>query len=167
MVAVNAAAGFLKQPTISVGSTGGCQQQALCHPTLYKCWENWNYCRTHGGDVDDTQTSAMCGKPGPTHNPNTSRANIMGGSVARMQKTILPSACGRIPPNHHPQQQQFPQERQPIAYYPPGGMTWQQPTPPTQFSGMPLASGTYCQQTTMAMPVYQPSQGMMITSSTN
>jgi hypothetical protein len=27
---------------------------------------------------------------------------------------------------------------------------------------MPPARGTYCQQTTMAMPVYQPGQGMMI-----
>jgi hypothetical protein len=27
---------------------------------------------------------------------------------------------------------------------------------------MPQASGTHCQQTTMAMPVYQPGQGMMM-----
>jgi hypothetical protein len=41
-------------------------------------------------------------------------------------------------------------------------MAWQQPTPPMQFGRMPLASGTYHQQATMAMPVYQPGQGMMI-----
>jgi hypothetical protein len=31
-----------------------------------------------------------------------------------------------------------------------------------QFHGMPLASGSYCQQRTMAMLVYQPGQGMMM-----
>jgi hypothetical protein len=38
------------------------------------------------------------GNQGPTHNPNATRANIMGGLIARMHKTILPSACGRTPP---------------------------------------------------------------------
>jgi hypothetical protein len=47
-----------------------------------------------------------CGIPGPTHNPNASRTNIMGGLVAEMHKTILPSASGRtFPPSCHPQQQ--------------------------------------------------------------
>jgi hypothetical protein len=96
------------------------------------------------------------------HNPNASRANIMGGLVAGMQKTILPLACGRTPSNHHPQQQQLLQQCPHISYYPPGGTAWQQPTPLAQFGGMPPASGSYCQQTTMAMPVYQLGQGMMM-----
>jgi hypothetical protein len=41
-------------------------------------------------------------------------------------------------------------------------MAWQQPTPPAQFGRMPLARGSYHQQMTMAMPVYQPGQGMMM-----
>jgi hypothetical protein len=104
----------------------------------------------------------MCGKPGPMHNPNTSRTNIMGGSVTGMHKTILHSASGSTPPNCHPQQQQHPQQRPHDAYYPAGGTAWQQPTPPAQYGRMPLANGTYRQQITMAMLVYQPGQGIMM-----
>jgi hypothetical protein len=96
------------------------------------------------------------------HNPNASRTNIMGVSVAVMHKTILPSTSGHTPPNHRPLQQQPPQQRPLNAYYPPGGTAWQQPTPPTQYGGMPQANSTYHHQTTMAMLVYQPGQGMMI-----
>jgi hypothetical protein len=137
-------------------------QQALCPPTPCKCWENWNYCHSHGGDIDNNHTSAACDKPGPTYNPNASCANIMGRSVARMHKTILPLACGHTPPNRCPQQQQRPQQRSPTASYPPGGTDWQQPTPSAQYGRMPPASGTYRQQRTMAMPVYQPGQAMMM-----
>jgi hypothetical protein len=41
------------------------------------------------------------------------------------------------------------------------GTTWQHVTPPAQFGGMPMTGGNYRQRTTMAMPVYQPSQHMM------
>jgi hypothetical protein len=150
------------QQTMSFGGKDGSQQQAVHPPTPYKHWENWNYCYSHGGDMDHNHTSAMCGKPGSMHNPNLSRTNIMGGLVAGMHKTILPSACGPAPPNHHPQQQERLQKCPPIAYYPPGGTAWQQPTPPAQYSGLPQDSNTYRQQTTMAMPVYQPVQGMMM-----
>jgi hypothetical protein len=44
------------------------------------------------------------------HNPNATRANIMGGSVAGMHKTILPLASGPTPPNRCTQQQQRPQQ---------------------------------------------------------
>jgi hypothetical protein len=115
-------------------------------PTPYKCWENRNYCHTHGGDVDDTHTSTSCGNRGPTHNVNATRANIMGGSITGMHMTILPSACSRTPPPHrHPQQQQRPQQHPPAAYYP--GQSTMQPT--------------YCALTTMPIPVHQPGQGVM------
>ncbi len=48
--------------------------------------------------MDDAHTSATCGNHSPTHNPNASRANIMGGSTAGMHKTILSSARGHKPP---------------------------------------------------------------------
>jgi hypothetical protein len=132
---------FPQQPTMNYGSTGGGQQQNICPPpNPYKRWENWNYCHSHGGDVDNNHTSAMCGKPGPMHNPNATRTNIMGGSVAGMHKTILPSTSGRTPPNCCPQQQQHPQQHLPNAYYPPGGTAWQQPMPPAQYGRMPQAS---------------------------
>jgi hypothetical protein len=150
------------QPTVNYGGTGGGQQQNIrSPPNPYKRRENRNYCHSHSGDVDNNRTSAMCGKPGPMHNPNATRTNIMGGSVARMHKTILPSTSGCTPTNCCPQQQQHPQQCLPNAYYPPGGTAWQQPTPPAQYGGMPQAS-TYHQQTTMAMPVHQPGQGMMM-----
>jgi hypothetical protein len=43
-----------------------------------------------GGDNDDTHTSTLCGNQGPTHNPNATRANMMGVSIAGVHKTILP-----------------------------------------------------------------------------
>jgi hypothetical protein len=103
----------------------------------------------------------MCAKPGPMHNPNMTCTNIMGRSVAVMHKTILPSTSGCTPPDCCPQQQQCPQQHPPNAYYPPGGTAWQQPTPLAQYGRMPQAS-TYCQQSTMTMPVYQSSQGMVM-----
>jgi hypothetical protein len=96
------------------------------------------------------------------YNPNATRANIMGGSVSGMHKTILPLTSSCTPLNRHPQQQQHPQQCLPNAYYPPGGTAWQKPTPPAHYGGMPQTNGTYRQQTTMAMPVYQPGQGMMM-----
>jgi hypothetical protein len=95
--------GFPQQPTMNYGGTGCCQQQNICPPNPYKCWENWNYCHSLGGDVDNNHTSATCSKPDPMHNPNASRTNIMGGSVAGMHKTILPSASSHTPPNRCPQ----------------------------------------------------------------
>jgi hypothetical protein len=72
----------------------------------------------------------MCDKPGPMHNPNATRTNIMGESVAGIHKTILPLTSSCTLSNHCPQQQQSSQQRPPNAYYPPGGMAWQQLTPP-------------------------------------
>jgi len=70
----------------------------------------------------------------------------MGGSIAGMHKTILPSACGHTPPpQRRPQQQQRPQQHPPVAYYPVQGTM--QPT--------------YRARTTMPIPVHQPGQGMM------
>ncbi len=83
-------------------------------PTPYKWWENWNYCHMHGSDVEGAHTSAMCNRQGPLHNPNATRANMMGGSLARMHKTILPSASGSTPP--HPRQQQQQQQPPPVSY---------------------------------------------------
>jgi hypothetical protein len=70
--------------------------RGVCFPTPYKHWENKKYCHIHGGDVDETHTSAACGKPGPRHNPKASHANIMGGLIAKIHKTILPLACSRL-----------------------------------------------------------------------
>jgi hypothetical protein len=59
-------------------------------PMPYKCFKNWNYCHTHGGNIDNGHTSRTCAKLGPTHNPHATRTNIMNGSPAGLHKTILP-----------------------------------------------------------------------------
>jgi hypothetical protein len=92
----------------------GCQRP-LQPPTLFKTFENWNYCYMHGGDVDNTHTGMSCHHPGTSHNPNATRTNTMGGNTAGLHRTILPSASGCIPPCP------------PRA---PTPMMWQQPTPP-------------------------------------
>jgi hypothetical protein len=56
----NGGGSFPQQPAW-FGSSGAGAQQPMCPPTPYKHWENWNYCSTHGGDIDDTHTSASCG----------------------------------------------------------------------------------------------------------
>jgi hypothetical protein len=93
----NSGGGFPQQPTW-FGSNGAGAQQPSFPPTPHKRWKNWNYCHTHGSNVDDAHTSATCGNHGPTHNPNVSHANITGGSTAGMHKTILLSVVGRKPP---------------------------------------------------------------------
>jgi hypothetical protein len=100
---------FPQQPTINYGGTGGGQQQNIHSPNPYKRRDNWNYCHSHDGDVDNNHISVMCGKSDPMHNPNTGHTNIMGRSVTGMHKTILSSLSGRTPPNCHPQHQQHPQ----------------------------------------------------------
>jgi hypothetical protein len=153
----NGGGGFPQQPTW-FGSNRASAQQPSFPPTPYKHWENWNYCHTHGGNLDNAHMSATCGNCGLTHNPNASRANIMGGSIARMHKTILPLARGRKPPpTHCPQQQQLPQRCPPGAYYPTQGTN----ASPAYFGAIQSAGGTYRQQTTMAMPIIQTGQTMM------
>jgi hypothetical protein len=68
--------GFPQQPTMNYIGTGGGQQQNMHPPNPCKWWENRNYCHPHGGDVDHNHISALCGKPGPMHNPNAIRTNI-------------------------------------------------------------------------------------------
>jgi len=64
-------------------------------PTPIKRFDNWNYCSTHGGDMDNNHTSATCARPGENHQRAATRTNTMGGSLRGMHKIILPSAIGR------------------------------------------------------------------------
>jgi hypothetical protein len=76
-------------------------------PKPYKRFKNWNYCHTHGGDVNNKHTSRMCAKPGPAHNPHATRTNMMNGLATGLHKTILlwppaasPTSCASniLPP---------------------------------------------------------------------
>ena len=86
------------------GSTNGCgygtgnignQNPSGLPPTPIKCFDNWNYCNTHGGNVDNNHTSAKCAHPGENHQHVATRTNTMGGSMRGMLKTMLPSAVDR------------------------------------------------------------------------
>jgi hypothetical protein len=100
------------------GATGQRMDYTL---TPYKCFENWNYCHTHGGDINNGHTSKTCAKPGPAHNPHATRTNMMNGSPAGLHKMILPSASVCTPHILHQQR-------------PPAPATWQQPPPPFNFT---------------------------------
>ncbi len=116
---------------------------AECHLQLFmpfKKFDNWNYCSTHGGDIHNTHTSGMCRHPGPLHNPSATRANTMGGSMAGLDKMILPSASGRAPPLLRQQ-------------HAPATATWQQPPPP-----MNITSAMAAMRLTMPMMPLVPYQ---------
>jgi hypothetical protein len=71
-------------------------------PSQIKRFKNWNYCSTHGGDVDNYHTSATCARPGENHQHMATCTNTMGGSMRGMHKPILPSAAGRQAPAPRP-----------------------------------------------------------------
>jgi hypothetical protein len=52
--------GYPQQPTLQQGQQSG--GRGFVRPTPYKRYENWNYCHTHGGDVEDGHTSATCNR---------------------------------------------------------------------------------------------------------
>jgi hypothetical protein len=94
-------------------------------PTPYKCFKNWNYCHTHGGNIDNGHTNRRCAKLGLAHNQNATRTNVMNGLPAGLHKTTLslPLASGCTP--HIPCQQRAPTPA-----------SWQQPPPPVNFTNM-------------------------------
>ena len=63
------------------------QQQAR---NQFKRFANWNYCSTHGYDVDDFHTSETCQNPGPRHNFHATRDNPIGGSNKNKNKIFFP-----------------------------------------------------------------------------
>ncbi len=95
-------------------------------PTLFKMFDNWNYCHTHGGDINNTHTGMLCHNPGPSHNPNATRTNTMGGLTVGLHRMILPSASGCVPPASCQQPALAP-------------TIWQQPPPPMNFTPMMAA----------------------------
>jgi hypothetical protein len=90
-------------------------------PAPYKHFENWNYCHTNSGDINNGHTSRRCAKLGPAHYPHATRTNMMNSLPAGLLKMILPSVSGHAP--HVPCQQR-----------PPAPVTWQQPPPPVNFT---------------------------------
>ena len=58
-------------------------------------FSNYNYCHFCGGHAGNNHTSATCKTPGPNHNHNVTRQNMMGGSTTGMHKTIMPEQCGQ------------------------------------------------------------------------
>ena len=62
--------------------------------------ENWNYCHTHGVDVNDNHTSATCARE--QRQRAATRTNTMIGNMRGMHKTVLPSTVGCHPPMVRP-----------------------------------------------------------------
>ncbi len=77
------------------GGNGGHQTLSSLPPLLVKWYENWNYCSTHGGNVDNNHTSATCACPSKNHQHAATHTNAIGGNMHYMNKTVLPSATGR------------------------------------------------------------------------
>ena len=85
------------------GNTGGGGGgYSATPPSPVKRFENWNYCHTHGGDIDDNHTSATCARPGEQHQRAATRTNTMNGNMRGMHKSVLPSTVGRRPPVARP-----------------------------------------------------------------
>ena len=63
--------------------------------TPFRCFENYNYCWTHGHHIEDDHTSATCTMPNPGHQHAATKQNTMGGSDKGNHKTIMPSQSGR------------------------------------------------------------------------
>jgi hypothetical protein len=89
--------------TYTSGGAGYGAPPGLAQPPLpIKRFENWNYCHTHGGNVDNNHTSATCACPGKQHQCAATRTNTMNGNMREMHKTVLPSTVGRHPPMVRP-----------------------------------------------------------------
>ena len=65
-------------------------------PSIYKRYNNWNYCFTCGFDVEDWHDSSTCTRPCWNHNVMATRNNTMGGSTKGQHRYVLP---GQNPPN--------------------------------------------------------------------
>jgi hypothetical protein len=86
--------GVINSVGYGTGNVGN-QNPSSQPPMPIKCFDNWNYCSTHGGNVNNNHTSATCARPGENHQRAATWTNTMGGSLGGMHKTILPSAVGR------------------------------------------------------------------------
>lgn len=51
--------------------------------------KNWNYCWTHGHDVEDWHNSQSCPNPRPGHVHSATRENRCGGSMKAIHKTQM------------------------------------------------------------------------------
>ncbi len=135
-------------------------------PHAVQVLQNWNYYHSHSGNITNGHTSRTCAKPGPVHNPHTTRTNMMNGSAVGLHKMILPLASGHA--THVPHQQR-----------PPAPASWQQPLPPIHFTTsmpqmMPFApyyqmhymgrkfGPTHCPIAQPAPPVPAPPEGTMM-----
>jgi hypothetical protein len=82
---------------------GSCLTQGTSNPpSPIKKFNNWNYCRTHGGNVHNIHTSATCAEPSVNHQHAATRSNTMGGNNKGLHKTILLGATGQHAPAAQP-----------------------------------------------------------------
>jgi hypothetical protein len=65
-------------------------------PLASERYKNWNYCFTHGGDVDNNHTSAICAHPSENHQCAATGTNTMGGNFALHEQDYLPKRCWQM-----------------------------------------------------------------------
>jgi hypothetical protein len=84
------------------GNTSGWQQRNPHNPNVGKrppnvrVYEGEWYCWSHGHDRGPHHTSANCRNQLPGHQPGATSRNTMGGNPLNAERTINPSAAGRI-----------------------------------------------------------------------
>jgi hypothetical protein len=71
-------------------------------PSPVKRFENWNYCHTHGGNVDNNHTSASFARPGEHHQRAAMRSNTMNGKREGNAQDRSPQHCRPPPPTVAP-----------------------------------------------------------------
>jgi hypothetical protein len=71
----------------------------------FKKFNNWNYCHTHGCNIQNNHTSTTCVQPGVNHQHVATRSNMIGGNNKGIFKTILVGANAQYTPAAQPAQQ--------------------------------------------------------------
>ncbi len=79
---MNVRSGILTSPTPMAPTP---MTEARVHPSHWSntkpAWNKVGYCRTHGYKVKVSHTSATCLSRKTGHQPDATRANIMGGNI--------------------------------------------------------------------------------------
>ncbi len=77
--------------------SGNGGNQTPSGPLPVKQYKNWNFCFTHGGNVNNNYTSATCACPSENHQCMATHTNTMGANLCYMNKNVFPSTISRRP----------------------------------------------------------------------
>ena len=83
------------QPIQCNGQQNNCRRSGN-NKNPIKRYENHNYCHSCGFDISADHSSATCPKQKQGHQFQATMQHTMGGSMAGLHKTIMPSAGGKV-----------------------------------------------------------------------